>query len=144
MRDRILSMLLWTWGGTVYFLLEVAWKTFSGHPERIHWSMLILAIILSAVLERCGNECPWEWTLQTQALICTVLITAVELIVGFVLNIVFRLNIWDYSLLPFNFMGQICLWYSTLWFILSMIFIPVFDILKYIINGGEKPHYSIL
>lgn len=25
--DRILSMLLWTWGGAVYFLLEVAYKT---------------------------------------------------------------------------------------------------------------------
>lgn len=144
MRDRVLSMLLWTWGGAVYFLMEVAWKTFSGHPERIHWSMLLVAVFLSAVLERCGDECPWEMVLPMQALICTVVITATELVAGLILNVWLGLGVWDYSDLPLNFMGQICLWFSAVWFVLSLVFIPVFDWLRYWVMGGDRPRYYLL
>lgn len=142
--DRILSMLLWVWGGAVYYMLEVIYKTATGNPERIHWTMLVLAIILSMVLERCGAECPWEWALPLQALICTVAITATEMVAGLVLNVWLGLGVWDYSHLPANFLGQICLWFSALWYVLSLIFIPVFDVLKYLVKGGDKPHYSFL
>lgn len=142
--NPILSMLLWTWGGAVYYLLEVAFKTITGHQERIHWSMLLLAIILSMVLERCGAEFPWDWSLTLQALICTVVITATELVAGLMLNVWLGLRIWDYSNLPMNFMGQICLWYSALWYVLSLVFIPVFDWLRYAVKGGDRPRYSIL
>ena len=128
----------------MYFLLEVAWKTFSGHPERIHWSMLVVAIILSLALERGGAQCPWEWSLPLQALVCTVLITDVEFVAGLILNVWLGLGIWDYSNLPLNFMGQICLWYSALWYVLSLVFIPVFDYLRYWVVGGEKPRYYFL
>lgn len=144
MRDRILSMLLWTWGGAVYFLLEVVYKTLTGHPERVHWTMLLVAVLLSAVLERCGAELPWSLSLPAQALICAVLITATELLAGLVLNVWMGLGVWDYSNLPLNFMGQVCLWFSVLWLILSMIFIPVFDFLRYWVTGGTRPHYHIL
>lgn len=57
---RVLSMLLWSWGGTVYFLLEVAFKTLRGHPEQISWTMLVVAVILTIPVERCGEQLPWE------------------------------------------------------------------------------------
>lgn len=84
---RVLSMLLWTWGGTIYFLLEVLYKTVSGHPERISWTMLLLAILLSVPLERFGAELPWEMPLVLQAAICTVAITVTELLAGLILNV---------------------------------------------------------
>lgn len=142
--EYVLTMLLCTWGGAVYFLLEVAWKTFSGHLERIHWSMLVVAIILSLALERGGAQCPWEWSLPLQALVCTVLITAVEFVAGLVLNVWLGLNIWDYSNLPLNLCGQICLWYSVLWFMLSLVFIPIFDWMRYAVKGGDRPRYFFL
>lgn len=76
---RVLSMLLWTWGGTVYFLLEVAWKTFRGEPERISWTMLMVAMLLTVAVERCGAELPWACPLWLQALACAALVTAEEL-----------------------------------------------------------------
>lgn len=142
--DAVLTMLLCTWGGAVYFLMEVAWKTVSGHPERIHWSMLVVAIILSLALERGGAQCPWEWSLPLQALVCTVLITAVEFVAGLVLNVWLGLGIWDYSNFPLSLCGQICLWYSMLWYVLCLVFIPVFDWLRYWVQGGERPRYSFL
>ena len=48
----ILSMLLWFFGGTLYFLIEVAYKTLTGPPERISWTMLVVAILLTVAVER--------------------------------------------------------------------------------------------
>ena len=42
-------------------------------------------------------------------------ITIVELLFGFIFNIVLNMNIWDYSYVPFNFYGQICLRYFLIW-----------------------------
>ena len=43
------------------------------------------------------------------------IITAVEFATGFLVNIVLKLNVWDYSELPMNLMGQICAPFSLLW-----------------------------
>ena len=104
----VLSMLLWTWGGTVYFLLEVAYKTAAGEPERISWTMLVLAMLLCIPVERCGEQLPWEVPLWLQATACAALVTAAELVAGLVLNVWLGLGVWDYSCLPGNFLGQIC------------------------------------
>lgn len=137
----VLSMLLWTWGGTVYYLLEVAYKSLTDHPERISWTMLVVAVVLCIPVERCGAELPWEYPLWLQALCCAMLVTAVEFVAGLVLNVWLGLGIWDYSDLPFNFMGQICLQFFFVWWCLCFVFIPVFDCLRWAVEGGEKPHY---
>lgn len=142
-RDPILSMLLWTWGGTLYFFFEVVFKSLTGHPERISWTMLLLALILCIPLERMGAELPWEMPLPLQALICAVTITATEFVVGCVLNLWLGLAIWDYSDLWGNVLGQICPQFSALWYVFSIIFIPVFDWLRYAVVGGNKPQYVL-
>ena len=140
---RVLSMLLWSWGGTVYFLLEVAFKTLRGEPEQISWTMLVLAVILTIPVERCGEQLPWEVPLWLQALSCALLVTAVELVSGLILNVWMGLGIWDYSHLPGNLWGQICPQFSAAWWVLCFIFIPAFDWLWWVVVGGEKPHYSM-
>ena len=139
---RVLSMLLWSWGGTVYFLLEVAFKTITGHPERISWTMLVVAILLTVPVERCGAQLPWSCPLWLQALCCAALVTAVELVSGLVLNLWLGLDIWDYTDLPGNFLGQICPQYSAVWWVLCLVFIPAFDWLRYAVEGIERPCYG--
>ena len=139
---RVLSMLLWSRGGTVYFLLEVAFKTITGHPERISWTMLVVAILLTVPVERCGAQLPWSCPLWLQALCCAALVTAVELVSGLVLNLWLGLDIWDYTALPGNFLGQICPQYSAVWWVLCLVFIPAFDWLRYAVEGIERPCYG--
>lgn len=139
---RVLSMLLWSWGGTVYFLLEVAFKTITGHPERISWTMLVVAILLTVPVERCGAQMPWSCPLWLQALCCAALVTAVELAAGLILNVWLGLDIWDYTDLPGNFLGQICPQYSAVWWALCLVFIPAFDWLRYAVEGIERPCYG--
>lgn len=139
--DVVLSLLLWTWGGTVYFLLEVVWKLAKEEPERISWIMLVLAILLCIPVERCGAELPWTCPLWLQALSCAALVTAVELGAGLVLNVWLGLGIWDYSGLRWNLFGQICPQFFLVWWALCAAFIPVFDWMRYEVMGGQRPKY---
>ena len=139
----VLSMLLWFWGGTIYFLLEVAWKTATGKPEMISWTMLVLAILLTIAVERCGEQLPWAVPLWLQALACAALVTAAELAAGLILNVWLGLGVWDYSDLPGNFMGQICPQFAAIWFGLCLVFIPAFDWMRWSVEGGERPKYYL-
>ena len=139
----LLSMLMWTWGGTLYFFMEVVYKTLTGNPDHISWTMIIVAFILCIPLERFGDELPWEMPMILQTIICAVAITITELISGLILNVWLGLHVWDYSELPFNFMGQICLQFSLLWVVLSFLGIKAFDWIRYTIVGGIRPQYKM-
>ena len=140
----VLSVLMWTWGGAAYFLLEVAYKTARGEPERISWTMLVLAAILCIPIERAGAEMPWDVPLWMQAAGCAVLVTATELIAGLILNVWLGLGVWDYSELWGNLWGQICPQFAAIWWGLCLVFIPVFDWMRYAVAGGERPRYRVI
>ena len=139
--NAVLSVLLWFFGGTLYFLLEVAYKTATGSPERISWTMLVLAVLLCIPVERAGAELPWTCPLWLQALACAALVTAVELAAGCVLNLWLGLGVWDYSGLRWNLWGQICPQFFLVWWALCAAFIPVFDWMRYAVMGGQRPKY---
>ena len=98
-------------GGVSYYLLELIWRGYS-HPS----------------MALCGAFCLWQlWRIERdraalplplRALMGAVVITLVELFAGSLLNLGLGLEVWDYSSLPFHFLGQICLPYSILWFFL--------------------------
>lgn len=143
MHKAVLSVLLWTWAGAVYFFLEVAWKTLRGEPESISWTMFLLAILLAIPLERFGAELPWEMPLALQALICGTAITGAELAAGMVLNVWLNMDVWDYSNMPGNLWGQICPQFWALWCVLSIGAIAILDWVRYAVEGGERPHYRL-
>jgi len=140
----VLSVLLWVWTGTLYFFIEVAWKTAGSKPEAISWTMLLLAIFLAVPLERCGAELPWNMPLITQAAICTVAITVAEFCAGCILNLWLGLGVWDYSHMAGNILGQICPQFMLAWLALSMVAIVMLDWLRYSVEGGERPHYTLI
>lgn len=139
----ILSLLLWMWTGGLYFFMEVAWKTFQGRPETISWTMFALAIFLAIPLERFGAELPWAMPLWIQTIICATAITAAEFIAGLILNVWLGLGIWDYSHLPMNLLGQICLPFYLVWLVASVVGIVMLDWMRYAVEGGERPHYTL-
>lgn len=141
---RVLSALLWMWTGGVYFFIEVVWKTLQGRAEMISWTMFALAIVLAVPLERFGAELSWDMPLIWQSGICAVAITVVEFVTGLVLNVWLGFAVWDYSNLPGNIMGQICPQFLILWFFLSAVGIVMLDWMRYAVEGGEKPHYTLI
>ena len=53
-------------------------------------------------------------------MIGSAVITGVELIVGCIVNLILKLEVWDYSNMPLNLLGQICPLYSLLWGFLTI------------------------
>ena len=125
-------------GGITYVLIELAWRGYS------HISMFILGALCFVLLGGINEFLPWELGFAWQMLIGAGIVTILELIVGIVVNVWLGLEVWDYSNLPFNFMGQICLPFSFAWTLLSGVAIVVDDYLRYWLFGEEKPHYKIL
>jgi uncharacterized membrane protein len=64
------------------------------------------------------------------------IITAIEFVFGVMLNLVFGLNVWDYSYEPYNLLGQICLSFSVMWIFLS---VPAIWLSRFIRSVFELP-----
>ena len=54
-----------------------------------------------------------------------------------------HLNAWDYSGQQYNFLGQICLFYTNLWILLSAPMILLHDIMRYLLLDIPLTHYRI-
>ena len=57
--------------------------------------------------------------LLMQSVLGACIVTATELVSGLLINDALKLNVWDYSGLPYNFMGQVCMSYFFLWILVS-------------------------
>lgn len=124
-------------GGFIYVAIELG---FRGHS---HWTMFLLGGLCFILIGGLNNYIPWEMSIIKQGIIGALIITSLEFIFGLVLNLYLDLGIWDYSNMPFNILGQICLPFSIAWFFLSLVAIFVDDWLRYILFKEEKPHYHL-
>lgn len=105
-------------GGLGYGGVELLWR------GRTHWSMLV-----------AGGLCFWLFCriavtkrnlpLLYRVVLCALGVTAVEMAFGSVLNLWLHQNVWDYSAVPLNVLGQVCLPYTVLWGFLSLGVLPV-------------------
>lgn len=123
-------------GGATYYTIELLWRGYS------HISMLILGGICFVLLGLINELLPWDMGLLWQSLIGSGVVTILELITGLIVNVHLGLNVWDYSNLPLNFMGQISVVYTLLWVPLSCVAIVLDDHIRYRFFNEEKPHYT--
>lgn len=86
----------------------------------------------------------WNVPLIIQSVKTAVVITVLEFICGCIVNLWLKLGVWDYSNIPFNFLGQICPLFSFLWIFVGAVAIIIDDYLRYWLFKEEKPHYRII
>lgn len=125
-------------GGLIYVFIELLWRGYS------HWSMFLLGGVCFIALGLINEIIPWEMPLTVQMFIGCAIITALEFITGCIVNLWLGWDIWDYSELPCNLLGQISLKSSVGWYFLSAVGIIFDDWLRYIFFGEEKPRYTII
>lgn len=110
-------------GAFGYWAVELLWRGYT------HWTMPILGGVCLILIYAIANfmaESLWKkW------LMCSACVTAVEFIVGGIVNITLNWDVWDYSTLPGNLMGQICPLYSIYWILLSIPSVFFCNILRY-------------
>ena len=96
-------LFLWGIGGWIYYSLEIIFRGFS------HWSMFVLGGICMMFFTYQGELVHWQDDFLRQVLRCSIFVTAMEFITGIIVNKWFALHVWDYSCMPFQLFGQICL-----------------------------------
>lgn len=136
--DLFKSAILWLIGGCIYVLLEVMWRGYS------HWTMFILGGVCFVSIGLINEIIEWDMSILLQMLIGCYIITALEFTTGCIVNIGLNWNVWDYSDYPLNFLGQISLRSSILWYFISSVGIILDDYLRYWLFKEEKPHYKII
>ena len=125
-------------GGILYVLLEIIWRSHS------HWTMFLLGGLCFVCLGAINEIIPWEMPLWKQVLIGACIVTGLEFITGIIVNLTLHWNVWDYSSMPGNILGQICPQYFILWLPVSLVAIVLDDWLRYWWFHEEKPHYRLI
>jgi len=138
LRQLSKNAFLFAIGGLVYYLIEILWRGYS------HISMFVIGSICFVLIGLINEYLSFDTPLWKQQLIAAAIVTGIELIAGLILNVWLQLGIWDYSNLPFNLFGQVCLQYSILWFLLSLPAIILDDWLRRWLFDEEKPHYKFM
>ena len=109
--------------GISYYLLEILWRGYS------HWTMIVVGGLCGLLIGLINEIIPKMNTIL-QMLLGSVIVTIIEFVTGYIINIKLDLNIWDYSNLRFNILGQVSLLFSMLWFFLSYIVIKLDDCIR--------------
>ncbi len=122
--QKMQSELLFLAGSCGYPALELLWR------GRTHYSMALAGGLCMVLINKicCGRL--RESPIPFRCFAGSAIITGVEFAVGLVFNGWMGLNVWNYSNMPLNLMGQVCLPYSVLWFGLSLPAMALCDVCK--------------
>ena len=137
MRQYLKSMFLGCIGGLLYIGLELLWR---GHS---HWTMFFLGGACFVSIGLINELIPWCMPIWKQALIGAAIITGLEFLTGCVVNRWLGWEVWDYSGMPMNLLGQICVPYMLLWIPVAVLAIVLDDWLRYWMFGEERPQYHM-
>lgn len=99
------------YGAAGYASLEILAR---GHT---HWSMALAGGCCLLLMRRISRL---HRPVLVQAALCALGVTGVEFAFGAVFNLWLRQNVWSYSAMPGNLLGQVCPQYTLLWAGLSL------------------------
>ena len=133
----IKDLFLFIVGGSAYCGIEILYR------GNTHWTMFIVGALCFILIEYINEVFPWDMALWKQMLIGGCIITTLEFISGCIINLWLGWNVWDYSHIPLNILGQICLPFYFVWAGLSLIAIVLDDLIRWRFFGEEKPRYKL-
>lgn len=117
------DMLMFAVGAACYPLAELAWR------GRTHWTMSVTGGVCALLIHLCSRRLRRRSLLASCGAGCAV-ITCTEFAVGCVVNRLLGWNVWDYSHMPLNLLGQICPQYCGAWLVLSLPAVAVSRLLE--------------
>lgn len=127
MKTTGIYFLVFLFGAGVYPIIEITTRGYT------HWSMMLTggAAFLSFYII---NEHTEKMSKFIKAFFGMFSVTALELTVGLIVNKFFHMNVWDYSGMKFNLLGQISLAFSACWYAISFISFCILDIADFILS----------
>ncbi len=120
-------------GSIMYCLIEVLFRQYT------HWTMFLTGGAIFTALYFINLALKTR-SFVLRGLIGCAVITAVEFLVGVVVNLIFHLDVWNYSSIPGNILGQICPRFSFCWFLLSVAAVYIVVFLHWQLNKSLPLH----
>ncbi|MCI5651319.1 MAG: putative ABC transporter permease [Ruminococcus bromii] len=108
------NSLLFLVGSCAYPTLEMLWRGYT------HSSMALAGGVCMVLINKICCERMQKKSLTARCAAGSAIITGVEFVFGLVVNRMLHLHVWDYSALPMNILGQICIPFSLIWFFLTI------------------------
>ena len=110
---KLKILVLFLVGGFVYGMMEILSRGYS------HISMFCAGGLCLVLIDYCNHKLPSHIAVVSKLFIFSGIITLIEFVIGILVNQILHLGVWDYSHLPYNLLGQICLIYFIVWFLVS-------------------------
>lgn len=126
-------------GYCLYIAIEVTYRSYS------FWLMGIVGGIMFLILDKINNKISWDVDILLQGTIGSLIITFFEYVIGeLFLNGVLPV-MWDYSNVFLNYKGIICLPFSLVWVVLSIVAVILADAINYYLLDDEEvvPYYKL-
>lgn len=128
-KEIFYEFVIWLTGAILYFMLEIMVRGYS------HVSMFLCGgtalVILDMIWIRLKRSRIKKYAKIFIIMFAgTNVITLLEYITGLIVNIKYGLEVWNYSELKYNYRGQICLMYSVIWALMSIVCVMISDFLR--------------
>lgn len=136
-RKQILkNTVLFVCGFCMYISIEVL---FRGYSYKL---MGLLGGLCMCMIGGINNYISWDFPLFCQMTTGASIVTLFELIIGLADKYFWHIGMWDYSNMPMNFEGVICVPFFFVWMILSFFAIILSDAIEYyVFHEEQRPYY---
>lgn len=128
---------LFSFGAAAYPLIELIYRRYT------HWTMALVGGLCMFALY-CIHYYWHDRPLPLRCLLGALSVTAVEFVSGLFINLLWGMNVWNYSHMPFQLYGQICLPYTILWFFLCIPAFAVCNVFFRLFGTESKPRSCLL
>lgn len=135
-KQLIKNATLFICGFCCYITAEVL---FRGYSYKL---MGMLGGICMCIIGGLNNYISWDMPLLAQMTTGASVVTIFELIIGLADKYYWHIGMWDYSHMPLNFDGVICVPFFFAWMFLSFFVIILSDAIEYyVFHEKQRPYY---
>jgi uncharacterized membrane protein len=100
--------------------------------------------LIMLYLDNINEQISWDIDIFLYGILGSVVATLFELIIGESLKLLQLNAMWDYSDMPLNFDGIICLPFSLIWIVLSIVGVFIADAINYyVFEKLPVPYYKM-
>lgn len=136
---KIKYLVLFLVGFCVYITIEVCFRCYSYPLMGVCGGLLLL--LLDPLNDKVFG---WDTDLLLQGTIGSAIVTLMELVIGKTYQYFNLTPMWDYSNIPLNYDGIICLPFSLIWIGLSIVGILLIDTINYyVFKQLPTPYYKM-
>lgn len=127
-------LILWLLLGVAYSQLELFFRGFT------YVQMTFIGGLCGALIGLLdAHPAYYNRTMFQQCVLGTLIVLLIEYISGYLFNIKLGMDIWDYTCLPCNLRGQICLPTAVIWFFICPLAVWLDDYLRFRLFAERKP-----